>query len=73
MITTPDIRLGTFLTARDHPLLRTEKRGSRLWFIIDASDADVCAFYTADDLVSAKRLFEQWRSLRTLIDSELRP
>lgn len=72
-IRTPDLRLASFLLARGHPLLETESNGHRLLFVIEAPEAEVRAFYGHDDVVSAKRLFESWRSLRNLIDLGGRP
>ncbi len=70
MIKTADLRLAVFLTARDRPLLGTEPNGqNRIHFIIDASEADVRAYYGPDDQVSCKRLFQQWSALRSLIDA----
>ncbi len=70
MIKTPDLRLAVFLTARGYPLLRTESNGqNRVHFVIEAPEAEIRAYYGPDDQVSAKRLFEQWRALRSLIDA----
>ncbi len=69
MVKTPDLRLASFLIARGHPLLDTEDDGRRVVFVIDAPESEVRAFYGPQDGVSAKRLFESWRSLRTLIES----
>jgi hypothetical protein len=68
MIRTPDLRLASFLTARGFPLVETERNGRRITFIIDAPESESRAFYGPEDAVSAKRLFESWRSLRNLID-----
>jgi len=71
MTRTPDLQLAAFLVARGHPFIRTEPSGPRkLFFLIDAPESAVRAYYGQDDLVSAKRLFESWRSLRTIIDAE---
>lgn len=67
MVKTPDLRLASFLTARGHPLLTTEPNGRRIVFVIDAPEEAVRTFYGEQDTVSAKRLFECWRSLRDLI------
>jgi hypothetical protein len=69
MIKTSHLHLAVFLTARGFPLLHTESNGGpRISFIIDAPEAEARAFYGPNDSVSAKRLFEQWRALRNLID-----
>ncbi len=68
---TSDLKLASFLIARGHPLLRTEPNGQRIIFVIDAPEAAVRLFYGPEDTVSAKRLFESWRSLRDLL-SEVR-
>ena len=67
MTKTPDLRLASFLIARGHPLLYTENEGHRTTFVIDCPEGEVRAFYGPQDTVSAKRLFESWRSLRTLV------
>jgi hypothetical protein len=71
MTRTSDLQLAAFLLARGHPLIRTEQNGPRkLLFLIAAPESERQAYYGQDDLVSAKRLFESWRSLRGLIDAE---
>jgi hypothetical protein len=62
-----DLKLASYLLACGHPLISTEPKGRRIIFVIDAPEEAVRSFYGAQDAVSAKRLFESWRSLRDLL------
>ncbi len=62
-----DLKLASYPIARGHPLISTEPNGRRVVFVIDAPEEAVRSFYGAEDAVSAKRLFESWRSLRDLL------
>jgi hypothetical protein len=64
---TRDLRLASYLLARGYPLIGTEPNGRRIVFVIDAPEEAVRSFYGPSDSLSAKRLFESWRSLRDLL------
>ncbi len=66
MVKTLDLRLASFLIARGNPHLSTETDGGRLIFIVDEPESVVCPLYSPDDLISANRLFESSRSLRSV-------
>jgi hypothetical protein len=63
MIKTTDLSLAVFLTARGHPLLRTESNGQyRVYFVIEAPRLR-SAPTTAPMIRSPQSVFEQWRAL----------
>ncbi len=65
---TSDIRHGSFLLAREFPFLGADTDNGRVRFRFGCSAADAAAYFQADDLVSARKLFAAWHSLRTIID-----
>ncbi len=62
-----DLQLASYLMARGYKLLRAEGPTHKRTFIfIGVSDADIFKYYSGDDQVSARHLFDAYRNLKGL-------
>lgn len=62
-----DLQLAAYLTALDYPLLRIEGASGRKVFVFgEVPDEVVFAYYSAQDRVSARKLFGAYRDLKGL-------
>ena len=62
-----DLQLASYLMARGYKLLRAEGPTHKRTFIfVGVPDQDVFSFYSGDDQVSARHLFDAYRNLKGL-------